>query len=456
MTERAPRWTSLRACVLTVLAFITDTLVAGLYLPLRSVLLTGAIFGLATLATLKRLVLDRLARVSLQVGKVAAAPNAGVRVPVDGHDELSSMTDAINRMLDAVHDLTQKLGMALRQSDRLLLNILPIEIAERLKHKPGIIAERFDETSVLFCDLAGFTAMSARVEPDDLAGLLNGIFTHFYGLADRHGVEKIKTIGDAYMCVAGLPVPRVLGLVARRCHPHCRGAASRTRGVSMSYCSSAIQASLGVVAVFCVLGAGVANGVPSKTAKYPAAAAKPAKSAPVTTAVAWLVAASGAAVKGSVRFVQEGKELKVTAHVEGLTPGAQHGFHVHDFGDCSKPDASSAGGHFNPDGHDHGLTDKPQRHAGDLGNLTADANGVADLEVTLTLASLTAKNAVLGRGVIIHAKTDDGGQPAGNAGARIGCGVIGAAPAVPTLAPTSAPTPALAPAPAPVPPAAAK
>ena len=153
---------------------------------------------------------------------------------------------------------------------------------------------------------------------------------------------------------------------------------------------------------------------------------KSAKSPGVTTALAWLVATSGSTVKGSVRFTQAGKALKVVAHVEGLTPGAQHGFHVHDFGDCSKPDASSAGGHFNPDGHDHGLTDKAERHAGDLGNLTADAKGVAHLEVTLTLATLTAKNAVLGRGLIVHAKGDDGGQPAGNAGARIGCGVIGA------------------------------
>lgn len=157
-----------------------------------------------------------------------------------------------------------------------------------------------------------------------------------------------------------------------------------------------------------------------------AAVPKPAKSAPVTAAFAQVAAASGSQVKGTVRFAQVGKMLTVVAHVEGLTPGAQHGFHVHDFGDCSAPDANSAGGHFNPDGHDHGLTDKPQRHAGDLGNLTADAKGVAHLEVTLTLATLTAKNAVLGRGLIVHAKGDDGGQPAGNAGARIGCGVIGA------------------------------
>ena len=132
-------------------------------------------------------------------------------------------------------------------------------------------------------------------------------------------------------------------------------------------------------------------------------------------------------VKGTVRFADTGSGLKVTAHVEGLTPNQEHGFHVHEFGDASAPNGDSAGGHFNPDKHQHGKPDDARAHPGDMGNLKADAQGTAHLELTLKQASLTGKNAILGRGVIVHAKPDDFSQPTGNAGARIGIGVIGVA-----------------------------
>jgi Cu-Zn family superoxide dismutase len=118
----------------------------------------------------------------------------------------------------------------------------------------------------------------------------------------------------------------------------------------------------------------------------------------------------------------------VVAHVEGLNPGQKHAFHIHQFGDCSSPDAMSAGGHYNPEGHEHGLPDKEQRHAGDLGNLQADDSGKAHHEITVKNVTIAGtKNPIIGRGVIVHAKPDDGRQPVGNAGARIACGVIGVA-----------------------------
>jgi Cu-Zn family superoxide dismutase len=136
---------------------------------------------------------------------------------------------------------------------------------------------------------------------------------------------------------------------------------------------------------------------------------------------------SGSAVTGSVSFVQLGDKLRVEARVSGLTPG-EHGFHVHDAGDCSAPDASSAKGHFNPAGKAHGHHGGSERHAGDLPNLVADANGNAQYvaEVTgLNLAEVGATS-IVGRSVVIHADPDDyKSQPAGNSGKRIACGGIG-------------------------------
>jgi class 3 adenylate cyclase len=94
-----------------------------------------------------------------------------------------------------------------RENQRLLLNVLPAPIAEKLKSQTGIIAERFDDVSVLFSDIVGFTPLSAALPPTELLELLNGVFSSFDELAGRHGLEKIKTIGDAYMVAGGLPEP---------------------------------------------------------------------------------------------------------------------------------------------------------------------------------------------------------------------------------------------------------
>jgi class 3 adenylate cyclase len=94
------------------------------------------------------------------------------------------------------------------RSERLLLNVLPASIAERLKREPGVIAERYEEATVLFADVVDFTPLSAGLPPEELVGMLNRLFSMFDRLAAEHGLEKIKTVGDAYMVVGGVPVPR--------------------------------------------------------------------------------------------------------------------------------------------------------------------------------------------------------------------------------------------------------
>ncbi|HET7536051.1 MAG TPA: adenylate/guanylate cyclase domain-containing protein [Candidatus Didemnitutus sp.] len=95
-----------------------------------------------------------------------------------------------------------------RENQRLLLNVLPAPIAEKLKRQTGVIAERFEDVSVLFADLVGFTPLSTKLSPTGLLELMNRIFSGFDELAMQHGLEKIKTIGDAYMVAGGLPLPQ--------------------------------------------------------------------------------------------------------------------------------------------------------------------------------------------------------------------------------------------------------
>lgn len=142
--------------------------------------------------------------------------------------------------------------------------------------------------------------------------------------------------------------------------------------------------------------------------------------------IAVLTPTEGNDVSGTVTFAEDGGKVKVTAHIEGLEPGSKHGFHIHEFGDISAADGTAAGGHYNPEKHDHALPATEVRHAGDLGNVEANADGVADYTITVDNVSLMdGEDAIIGRGVIVHAKPDDGGQPTGNAGARVAQGVIG-------------------------------
>lgn len=165
-----------------------------------------------------------------------------------------------------------------------------------------------------------------------------------------------------------------------------------------------------VLSVMCA--ALLANACASTPASGPRAEAK-------------IEARSGSSVAGIVSFSQSGEKLHIEAKVSGLTPG-EHGFHVHESGDCSAPDASSAKGHFNPEGRPHGHHHYQERHAGDMPNLVADHDGNAILKIDIGMLTLDGTQlGIVGRSVVIHADPDDyKSQPAGNSGKRVGCGTV--------------------------------
>jgi superoxide dismutase, Cu-Zn family len=146
-----------------------------------------------------------------------------------------------------------------------------------------------------------------------------------------------------------------------------------------------------------------------------------------TELVAVLSPTEGNQASGVVTFRSAGKgKVEVKASVTGLAPSSKHAIHIHQYGDLTSKDGMSAGGHYNPLGHEHALPDKKVRHAGDFGNLEADANGNATLLLVVNNISLAGRlSPIIGRGVVVHAKLDDGSQPTGNAGDRIAVGVIG-------------------------------
>ena len=152
------------------------------------------------------------------------------------------------------------------------------------------------------------------------------------------------------------------------------------------------------------------------------------KSSAPLKAVAVLHPTGSNKVSGTVTFTEVADGVQVQAELIGLTPG-NHGFHVHEFGDCSAADASSAGAHFNPTNKPHAAPDATERHVGDMGNVEADASGKAKLEYLDHQISLTNDQAsVIGRSVVVHAKADDlKTQPSGDSGGRVACGVIGRA-----------------------------
>jgi Cu-Zn family superoxide dismutase len=117
--------------------------------------------------------------------------------------------------------------------------------------------------------------------------------------------------------------------------------------------------------------------------------------------------------------------VRTVIDVGGLSPG-KHGAHVHEKGDCSAHDAKSAGEHFNPEGHPHGLPPREPRHIGDFGNIEVGEDGRGHLDTVAPGANLRENDphSFVGRAMVIHAKPDDGSQPSGNAGERIGCGEI--------------------------------
>ncbi len=162
--------------------------------------------------------------------------------------------------------------------------------------------------------------------------------------------------------------------------------------------------------------------------RQPAPPPAEAPAAPeISRAVAVLHPTEGSQVEGVVQFTRTAEGIRIEATVSGLTPG-RHGFHIHQWGDCSAPDATSAGGHFNPTGQPHGAPDSATRHVGDLGNLEAGEDGMASYSRVDTVVAFSGPRSIIGRAVIVHAAEDDlTSQPTGNAGGRLACGVIGIA-----------------------------
>jgi len=180
-------------------------------------------------------------------------------------------------------------------------------------------------------------------------------------------------------------------------------------------------ATLGLAGLLAIGGCTLAG----KSEERKAAGAAATQPMPADRAQAAIEGRSGSTLTGTAEFTMHGGKLMITVSVKGAPPGI-HAVHIHEKGDCSAPDAMSAGGHFNPGGHQHGAPDAKEHHAGDLGNMTVAGDGTGSLMVhsgDLTVAG--SENSVAGHAIIIHEKADDFvTQPTGAAGGRIGCGVI--------------------------------
>lgn len=167
------------------------------------------------------------------------------------------------------------------------------------------------------------------------------------------------------------------------------------------------------------------NSAPANAGESAQTAAPATESLPPKALEVPLQPKSGSSLSGNATFTETPEGVKVVLTVAGVSPG-EHGTHIHENGDCSAPDAMSAGGHFNPQQHPHGLPVTTPRHLGDLGNITVTVDGTGTLEFLAQGANLKEgdANSFLNRALIVHEKTDDGGQPVGNAGGRIGCAEI--------------------------------
>jgi Cu-Zn family superoxide dismutase len=164
---------------------------------------------------------------------------------------------------------------------------------------------------------------------------------------------------------------------------------------------------------------------PATPADAASAAPPAAESAGGKTVEVTFQPKSGSNLSGKATLTETAEGVKVALALEGLPPG-EHGAHVHEKGDCSAPDGSSAGGHFNPASNPHALPTGTPRHLGDLGNIAISPDGKGTLSIVVPGANLKEgdPNSFLGKAIIVHEKQDDGGQPTGNAGGRIGCAEI--------------------------------
>jgi adenylate cyclase len=168
--------------------------------------------GMATAAVmlvfLRRLVLARLRRLSDMAERVRATGDLSARSDDHGRDELFVLARSMDTMLASIQELMQLLDAERDRSDKLLRNVLPGSIAERLKRGEHPIADAFDDATIVFVDLVGFTQLSSRLSPRELVAVLGELFSDVDALTELHGLEKVKTIGDAYMAAAGVVTPR--------------------------------------------------------------------------------------------------------------------------------------------------------------------------------------------------------------------------------------------------------
>jgi superoxide dismutase, Cu-Zn family len=161
----------------------------------------------------------------------------------------------------------------------------------------------------------------------------------------------------------------------------------------------------------------------------PTMAEKATPAEPAAEAVAQIAPTQGNTVTGSLALAQSAEGVHITGSIQGLKPDAEFGFHVHEKGDCTAPDGSSAGGHFNPTQAQHGNPTGPTHHAGDMLNIKSSAEGVAQVDVTAAGTSLHGDPGtdLLGKAIVVHESPDDyTTQPSGNSGKRVACGVIAA------------------------------
>jgi class 3 adenylate cyclase len=187
------------------------------------VLLICAVVTLVTMLVMSYIVLTPILRLRDALLQVGAAPDQFSNHEIDLSHLCLTQKDELGQVMRAFHRMNQKTHQYVRrlqareaelkqthaQAEKLLLNILPASIADKLKQGISPIADYYPSATVLFADLVGFTELSGRITPTELVKILNELFTEFDQLAEQHDLEKIKTIGDAYMIVAGVPMPRV-------------------------------------------------------------------------------------------------------------------------------------------------------------------------------------------------------------------------------------------------------
>jgi superoxide dismutase, Cu-Zn family len=149
----------------------------------------------------------------------------------------------------------------------------------------------------------------------------------------------------------------------------------------------------------------------------------------LATAQVSLVSATASSVKGDLTLTDEGTAVSIRGEITGLAAGKEHGFHVHEIGQCALPDFTSAGGHFNPTKDPHGGPKSTARHLGDMPNVKADKDGRVTVDVSVKGVTLVDKDGapheILGKALVVHAMPDDyKTQPSGDSGDRVACGVI--------------------------------